>query len=324
MTHSEMPSSPSAVGAYVWLRPAPSGESEPRWGHPDGLQVGLQVGLHPLDGPRGLLRIYAPYLGHDRDRLVNFIAVEPVPEGQSERGYSELEKSQYDGVPGLRFWSADDPSDPTSDAGERPARGVVRTVAGVEHLRIWILIEPFRNGAEVAVSVTFRADRPHEIELAAIAGPASAPLAQCVLSATMGNWARLRRLHLADHTVTARELWPAYRGTDFADHARFGVTELTAENGVVSVSATPDEDAPHDAEYAEGTKEHWHYVGRRAVQSWRAADPHPDLVAQVNGRYTYWMSTAPIPGGIAFENFELVEPFRSGRPLVFSVEPLDP
>ena len=33
----------------------------------------------------------------------------------------------------------------------------------------------------------------------------------------------------------------------------------------------------------------------------------------VNGRYTYWASKSPIPGGIAYENFELTEPFQSGQ-----------
>jgi hypothetical protein len=302
-----------------WLRPTGDAPAEPRWGHREG----LQVGLHPLSGPRGLLRLYTPYLGHDRDRLINFIAVEPVPTGVSERGYSELEASRLDGVPGLRFWSADDPSDPTPRLADEPARGTIEIVGDVERLRVWILVEPFANGADVALSITFRADRPHEVELAAHARETSVPLDQCVLTATMGNWARLRRLHLAERTVAAGELWPEYRDVHFADHARFGVAELSTVDGGVIVSATPDETAPHEAEYAEGTKEHWHYVGRRAVQSWRAADPHPDLAVQVNGRHTYWMSSAPIPGGIAFENFELVEPFRQGRPLTFAIEPLD-
>src|SRR5262245_8183439 len=42
-----------------WLRPAPGKRSEPVWGVPGG----IAVGLWPARGPRGLLRIYAPYLG---------------------------------------------------------------------------------------------------------------------------------------------------------------------------------------------------------------------------------------------------------------------
>jgi hypothetical protein len=38
-----------------WLRPAAKAHATPRWGHAEGLQVGIA----PLPGPRGLLRIYA-------------------------------------------------------------------------------------------------------------------------------------------------------------------------------------------------------------------------------------------------------------------------
>jgi hypothetical protein len=65
---------PAAVDATGWLRPVVgSGAREPRWGHP----AGLQIGLHPLGGPRGLIRVFAPYLDHPRDRLVD-LRVEPL------------------------------------------------------------------------------------------------------------------------------------------------------------------------------------------------------------------------------------------------------
>lgn len=35
----------------------------------------------------------------------------------------------------------------------------------------------------------------------------------------------------------------------------------------------------------------------------------------------YWVSQSLIPGGIAFENFELVEPFRDGTTFWFGVIP---
>ncbi|WP_194409894.1 hypothetical protein [Microbacterium cremeum] len=303
-----------------WLRPAPGGgPREPRWGHPGG----IQLGLHPLSGPRGLLRIFTPYLGQPRERLLNFIAVEPIPAGDSERGYSELERSRLDDVPGLRMWAADDAADAAPRDPRDPARGTVAVIDGVETLTVDVLVEPFANGADVWVRVRFRADRPHELTVAAYRRDSSVELEACVLTATMGNWARLRTLHLAEGRVaTAGRLWPGYRGIHFADHAAFGVDELARAGSEVVVSATPDEAEPHRAEYAQGTREHWHYVGDRAVQTWRAADPDSRLIAQVNGRHTYWMSEAPIPGGIAFENFELVEPFRQGRVLTFQVEPL--
>ena len=36
-------------------------------------------------------------------------------------------------------------------------------------------------------------------------------------------------------------------------------------------------------------------------------------------RLSYWRSQRPIPGGIAFENFELVERFRNGQTSVFGI-----
>jgi hypothetical protein len=305
----------ATVDETGWLRPAAgTGPREPRWGHPDG----MQIGLHPLGGPRGLIRVFTPYLDHPRDRLVNFIAIEPIPAGQTERGYSELERSRLDDVPGLRFWSADDASDPTPCDGTDPAHGVVDG----DTLTVDILSEPFANGADVWVRATFTRDRPHDVRVAAYARESSVALDACVLTATMGNWARLRELELAGRTARAAELWPDYRGTAFAEHAAFGVDELVHEDDEIVVRARPDEDDPVGAAYVDGTAEHWHYVGRRGVQEWRAADADPALRAQVNGRHTYWMSEHPLPGGIAFENVELVEPFRQGRALTFRIEPL--
>src|SRR5262249_33750149 len=69
----------------IWLRPARNGNAEPVWGIKDG----IAIGLWPTSGPRGLIRIYAPYLGQRRPRMVNYISIEPVVKGV--RGQSELE-----------------------------------------------------------------------------------------------------------------------------------------------------------------------------------------------------------------------------------------
>ena len=312
------PRQPAVEG--LWLRPvAGDGPREARWGHPDG----LQLGLHPLPGPRGLLRVYTPYLGHPRDRLLNFVAVEPIPAGATERGYSELERSRLDDRNGLRFWSMDDPTDAAPRDELAPSRGAVTLVDGVEHLLVHIGVERFANGADVRLTATFRADRPHEVALAGWARPGSVALDACILSATMGNWSRLRVLRLAGRDVTAGELWPNYRGVHFAEHASFPLEELERDGDAAVVRVEPDELHPSRATHAAGTMEHWGYVGERGVQEWRAENPHPQLRAQVNGRHTYWMSEAAIPGGVAFENVELVEPFRQGASFTFHVEPLD-
>ena len=304
----------------AWLRPSPNVPAEPRWGHPEG----LQVGLHPLGGPRGLLRIYAPYLDHPRDRLINFIAVEPIPEGSTKRGLSELEHSTLDDVPGKRFWSADDPSGATPQAADHPAQGVIETIDGVERLRVYVLVEPFDNGADVYLRLSFRADRPHEVSVATYQRDESASVASCIVSATMGNFARLRQLHLSDGVVTPAELWPDFSGDHFAPHAQFPLSRLTrTDTGAALVRATPDETDPWHADYADDTHEHWKYVGLRATQTWQVEDPDSELVASVNARHAYWASTSPIPGGASYENFELVEPFLQGREFTFAVDPLD-
>ncbi|ACQ81217.1 hypothetical protein Bcav_2972 [Beutenbergia cavernae DSM 12333] len=314
------PAAPEIDGP--WVRPSAAEPAEPRWGHADG----LQIGLHPLRGPRGLLRVYAPYLGHARDRVVNFVAVEPIPAGETRRGYSELEPSELDGVAGKRFWSCDDADQAASGEPLRPdapARGVVETRDGVARLSVYVGVEPFANGSRVHLRLTFRADAPHEVTIATYAAPSSAPLDSCIVTATMGNYARLRRLELADRVVTPAELWPDLEGAGFAPHARFPLGELRRDaNGDVVVDATPDEADPSSATYAAAVAEHWKYTGALARQTWRADDPDPGLQAYVNGRRAYWASTAPIPGGTAYENVELVEPFRQGREFTFAVEPL--
>ena len=309
-----------ATAHPTWIRPSGASGDEPRWGHPDG----VQLGLHPIPGPPGLLRIFAPYLGHPSHRLVNFVAVEPIVEGQTERGFSELEHSALDDARGKRFWSADDFDRDEIAAAEAPApaRGVVEMVDGIERLTLFVHCEPFDNGARVSVRVRFRADRPHEVALAAYIRTGSAPLAVCVLTATMGNFARLRRLHLRERVVTPAELWPGFGGIHFAEHARFGVDELVrTSSGGVQVVATPDEPRPHDAVYADDTAEHWKYFGSLAAQGWRVDEPDPALEVLVNARAAYWASSSPIPGGASYENFEVVQPFADGQEATFWIEP---
>lgn len=303
-----------------WIRPATQYPAEPRWGLADGLQVGIA----PLRGPRGLLRIYAPYLDHSRDRVINYIAIEPIPKGAEQRGFSELEPSSLDRKRGKRFWSAADVDATEIGSADIPYPGDLTTVDGVERLSLAIVSERFDNGADVAVKVTFRADRPHELGIAAYRRRDSVPLSACVLTATMGNFARLRRLDLADRTVTPAELWPGFSGTGFATRARFGLSELNrTADGHAVIDARPDEHDHQAATYSDDTNEHWKYFGRRAVQTWRAPDPDPELIACVNGRFTYWASESPIPGGVSYENFELIEPFRQGREFFFAVDSID-
>jgi hypothetical protein len=299
-----------------WVRPAEAAPAQPVWGHAEGLRIGLA----PLPGPRGLLRVYAPFLGRDELWPINFIAVEPIPTGHHHRGLSELERSRWDNVRGKRFWSTYTRDDYEPRPPEHPARGVIEEIDGVEVLRVYVQIEPFDNGARPILRLTFRADRPQEVGVAVTAHPESAPMADCIITATMGNHARLRRLHLAERIVLSTELWPDYREDGFTPHARFSRAELFEnDEGHVVVSATPDEADPERAVYAEGTGDHWKYRGAVATQYWRHERPHDRLAVQVNGRFTYWASRHSIPGGISYENFELIEPFEDGQEAWFGI-----
>ncbi|HET6575231.1 MAG TPA: hypothetical protein VFG68_16615, partial [Fimbriiglobus sp.] len=241
-TPTTAPARPAAeaVADGPWRRPAPGRTAEPVWGR-DG---GLAVGLWPTNGPRGLIRVYAPYLGQSFPRMVNFISVEPVVGGV--RGQSELEVGR-DGMPGLAMWSGDgldvavierDPSDPVP--------GTVERIDGVETLTVYVATEPFRNGARPVVRVRLRADRPHEVGLRVHAAPGSAPMDACVLSATMGNYARLRRLWLRNEVVDSRKVWPTFEPDPlgFAPWREWGGDRLLRRDGQLVVAATPDEPDP--------------------------------------------------------------------------------
>jgi hypothetical protein len=93
-----------------------------------------------------------------------------------------------------------------------------------------------------------------------------------------------------------------------------------ARDGDVLISLMSDEENPATARPF-GRAHFWDYLGTKVIQYWRkpAAEVHADLSCAVNGRFTYWGSKQPIPGGIAFENFELREPFRSGQSFVFGI-----
>ncbi|MBQ4278806.1 MAG: hypothetical protein IJC16_02465 [Rikenellaceae bacterium] len=312
---------PEADG--IWLRPAQGEAAQPIWGFVDGIRVGIA----PLGGPRGLLRIYTPYMGQPDMRLINFMAIEPIPAGDIHRGLSELEHSKLDDRQGKRFWSSDDslavePLDPT-----RPARGVVSTIDGEQALTVYIFSEPFDNGAKVYVRLRFYASRPHEFEMATFARNDSKPLRNCILTATMGNWARLRNLYLRKGEMkVSTDLWPDYTDIHFAPHDTTAVDQMIRDRRkrTVYFIAAPNEMDAVNVTYDPKTTSGWFYQGDRGTQYWYKVNPDPELIGLVNGRYCYWAGQAPIPGGIAYENFELVEPFKQGATFVFGIAPMAP
>lgn len=303
-----------------WIR---AGENTPalEWGIRGHLVWGLPPRTgKPPDGPRGLIRLRYPVLPGGAYDLLNFIAVEPIVSGR--KGYSELEQSRLDKLPGKRFWVAD-----ASSQGEeteiRPSGRLRRDASGVETLSLEIGIEPFDNGARVRLTVAQRSDLPDEIELTIHALPDSAPMAECILTATMGNKARARRLWLRDRFVSSLDLFPEYREPAFTDHRVWGMDELYRDTaGNLLAAITTDEREPSSViPFPE--RPHWYYGGFPVVQFWRktAGSWREDLRVAVNARYTYWRSRQPIPGGVSFENFEFRERFFDGQRFRFGIVP---
>jgi len=305
---------PIAVAAD-WSRPGLS-TNQPVWGVRGGLLWAVAPAGFRGGEPRGLLRLGYPVLPGNRYDLINFIAIEPIVRGR--RGFSELERSQLDGLAGKRI-RAQNPGDVT-DTNLMPGKVRERS-DGQEELEVTLQVEKFENGAHVRLAVLQRGDRPDELAITVFQEPDSAPLDYCILSATMGNMARTRQLWLKDEAVSSLQVYGDYKDKGFAPHREYPLSRLhrTAAGGVL-VAVTNDEENPA-AVYPFAGSELWHYAGRKVTQYWArdAGAFHDDLAAVVNGRYTYWWSAQPIPGGVAFENFELRERFYDGQRSIFGI-----
>lgn len=320
-----------AIGLGLAASAAPGGEwvraglntNQPIWGLRGGLLWAIPPGGFPSPGgPRGLLRVGYPIASNGACRLVNFIAIEPIVAGK--RGFSELEWSQSDQMRGKRIWALAG-TNLISPSTLTPGT-LVRGAGGVERCEVGLRVERFENGAQVRLVVSQSSFAPDEIGLSIFTEPGSAPLDCCVLSATMGNLARTRLLWLRDEVVGSLELYASHRDDGFAPHQVFALDRLarTAEGDALA-ALTTDERDPASVFPFPGS-ERWHYGGFKVTQYWRQrrADVRDDLQAAVNARYTYWQSRQPIPGGVAFENFELRERFCEGQTFVFGITPKTP
>lgn len=307
----EIPSKLSPpIAEGIWLRPSKTWPAEPIIGFRDGIRIGLWPAFQ---GPRGVIRVYAPYVcpGVQHPKI-NFIAVEPIVNGH--RGLSELERSDLDNRRGLRMWLSDASGKPV--VPWNPSRGRLSRIRvdgkWVQTLTVVLNVEQFDNGAHPVVQITFRADRPYEFGLRSYSLPGGAAMESCVLSSTMGNFSRCRLLWLADEVVDSREVWPGHTGHDFFWTGDIPAGRMRLEpDGTRIVAIAPNEESlasdevPHDF---------WKFPGKVATQYWRRYPDTPakNLRVRVNGRANYYGTATPIPGGVSYENFELIEDFVPG------------
>jgi hypothetical protein len=303
-----------------WVR-AGVNTNQAIWGIRGGLLWAVPPGgFRSPTGPRGLIRVGYPIATNGGYELVNFIAVEPIVNGK--RGFSELEPSGLDHGRGKRIWAVGE-TNLTSASPQpilTPGR-LSKPAPGVEQLDVTVRVKPFDNGARVRLLISQRSDAPDEIQFAVHTDPGSARLEYCILTATMGNLARTRLLWLKDEVVSSLKLYPDYKGDGFAPHQTYPLDRLTrTAHGAILAAVTTDEEDPASV-YPFPDRQLWHYGGSKVTQYWKkpSATAQGDLHVAVNARCTYWQTRRPIPGGVAFENFELREPFHEGQVFAFGV-----
>lgn len=319
----------SAAEESPWVRPAKPGDPL-IWGRRDGVVFGLQS-PDGMRGPRGLIRVglYATPKAQNPE-VLNFIAVEPVVQGPGARfdrmAFSELEMSQLDpGKRGKRMWVDKE----TSGADEMPS-GTLETIhvgkAVVERLTVRIDVERFTaNGAHVYVVASMDSDHPDELRLRTYAEADSPPIDELSVTATMGNYERLRLLWLNDRVVDSRKLFPSYAGDAFIEDVDYPLGEmLRSGEGDAIVFCTSNEMDP--GKTPDNATAHWVYTLPKLTQYWRVPgrDVEPNLRVRVNARRVYWASKAPVLGGIAFENFEVRQRFVAGQTFIFGIARQEP
>src|SRR5208282_3298782 len=179
-------------------------------------------------------------------------------------------------------------------------------------------VEPFANGARPLIEISLFERFPHRIRLRSFSGPGGKKMDRCGLTATMGNYCRCRFLWLRSGPVFAPDLYAGYTGTAFVEKQTYALADLwqTKEQDVVA-AISADEFEPREV-WPLPTNA-WHYNGKWMANFWLKPKGSYDksLQCRVNGRRVYWAGTVPLPGGIAYENFEFREAFRPGQEVWF-------
>lgn len=305
-----------------WIRPEKPGDPL-IWGWRGGIVFGLPS-PGGLKGPRGLIRAGVALPPEFAPQLLNYVAIEPVIEGPGSRfsrmAFSELEPSVLDpGQRGKRLWVAD-----------HAFRGDLQTIraghAVVERLSVKIDIERFTaNGAHVYLVASMDSDHPDELRLSVFNESDGLPLDELTVTATMGNYERLRQLWLKNRVEDSRRLFSDYTGDAFVEHENYPLDEmLRTADGDAIVYCTSNEPSPESSPV--NAAAHWKYVLPKLTQYWRvpAHDIQPDLRVRVNARRVYWASTDPVPGGVAFENFEVRQRYVPGQTFIYGISEHEP
>ncbi|MFC3199939.1 hypothetical protein ACFOET_20130 [Parapedobacter deserti] len=321
-----------------WIRPDHR-SSDPVWGAKNGIVFSLwpygveNSGNRYGGGPRGLIRV--GYESGGEVHMINFLAIEPVVDGKME--FSEISPSVVDGVWGKLLWAGDTPT-PGPYHPSAKTRGTISRIGegagAAEELAVFVFMERFANGAAPYLRLSIRSDRPEELCVQVFHHDQSALMDRCAITATMGNYPRLRRLHLKNGVIRSEQLYAGFDGIDFIEKESFPGSEMLEDKaGNRWVFATGNEPIAQLLAWPEDslakTKLNWKYrTPFKLTQYWKKekGDVDPSLVVRVNGRARYWSGGSrdtshymPIPGGPSFENFELREKYVAGQKFYYGL-----
>lgn len=326
-----------------WIRPV-NGDAPAVW----GIRNGIVVSLWPYNvetdgvvlggGPRGLIRV--GYELEGKIYLINYIAVEPMVKGKVE--YSEITPSKVDGYWGKFMWASPQPiAIPYYPAAFTP--GIIShpdpNNPAIEELSFYVYMEQFENGAHPYLKLSIRSDQPGELGFEIFNQKKSAEMDRCVLTATMGNYSRLRLMQLKDKVIDARQVYEGYNDIGFVEKGTYSADQLFRDkNQDYVVYASSNEFFtqltawPQTQEYKD--RSGWKYRPTfKLTQYWRKPHEQADasLKLRVNGRAKYWSGGSDdksnyidIPNGISFENFELQEKYYSGQKFYFGLSRKSP
>lgn len=321
-----------------WIRPA-NDKAPSVWGIKNGIIFGLwpfsiETGQDKMGGgPRGLIRVGYEFEGNSY--LINFISIEPVVNGKME--FSEISPSKVDGQWGKLLWA----SDKNVPGKYYPAALTPGTITHpdpahpeVEQLSVFVYMEQYLNGAYPYFKILIRSDHPEEMGIEIFNQKNSATMERCALTATMGNYSRLRLLYLKNQVIDSRKVYKGFDDIDFVEKEEYPADKMLKDNnGNFFVLAVSDESFdslsawPQSAKYFNHSN--WHYRPFfKVTQYWRKENSGNDstLRVRVNGRAKYWSGGSidkdeyiNIPGGPAFENFELREKYYPGQKFYFGI-----
>jgi hypothetical protein len=311
----------SNKGSVAWIAPAKMVHPPPpifvspkilkgvgnEWGFREGIRIRFGR-FFPRKPLWGTIQIVHTGTRLPKNLPLNELAIKPRADDRYANSTTE-QRTQAGGKLGLRFATSD--SKQLSKKVWEPAEGVLSEDG--KTLRLFVHPEPFSNRARPVIEIRFDAPHANRIGFRVHTASESTGMTECVLSAMSGSFADLRQLHFADgHVKTTKQMfeswpdeskltdkerspWQTFSGEQFP---------LVDDGTLRQIRLTSDVSDYSTLKYAGAVSTGWQYKALPSEQSWLCAAETPFTVA-LRARKSFRNGNGPIPGGPAFEDFEL-------------------